>query len=74
MTYIYTKPGNATLTALKDKAQPLWDKEEKARKAGLSPTEKMKEEGDELYKQAKFEEVGRGVCVGGWVWRMRWNE
>lgn len=50
-------PGNSTLTALKAKAQPLFDKEEKARKAGLNPTEKMKEEGDELYKQAKFEEV-----------------
>ena len=47
--------GNSQLTALKSKVQPLWEKEEKARKAGLSPVEKMKEEGDVMYKAANFE-------------------
>lgn len=49
--------GNTILNGLKAKAQPMFDKEEKARKAGLSPVEKMKEEGDALYKAAKFEEA-----------------
>jgi stress-induced-phosphoprotein 1 len=47
--------GNASLVALQKKVQPLWEKEEKTRKAGLSPVEKMKEEGDAQYKNANFE-------------------
>jgi stress-induced-phosphoprotein 1 len=47
--------GNAALVALKGKVQPLWEQKERARKAGLSPVEKMKEEGDALYKDANFE-------------------
>ncbi len=49
--------GNSSLVALKAKVQPLWDKEEKTRKAGLSPVEKMKEEGDTMYKNASFEKA-----------------
>ncbi len=60
--------------ALKAKAEPLWAKEEKARKAGLSPAEKMKEQGDALYKEAKFEEVRRRfvLCCVQVEWRVIW--
>ncbi|KAM3575774.1 hypothetical protein VYU27_002262 [Nannochloropsis oceanica] len=47
--------GNSSLVDLQKKVQPMWEKEERTRKAGLSPVEKMKEEGDAYYKSANFE-------------------
>ena len=51
------RAGNATLSSLLSRVQPLWEREEKTRKAGLSPVERLKEEGDEMYKTAKFEDA-----------------
>lgn len=47
--------GNADIESLMNKIKPKWEKQENKRKAGLSTTEKHKEKGDELYKDAKFE-------------------
>jgi stress-induced-phosphoprotein 1 len=49
--------GNATITKLKAKIEPKWQKMEAARKAKLSGPEAYKEKGDDAYKQAKFEEA-----------------
>jgi stress-induced-phosphoprotein 1 len=49
--------GNSEIDALMTKIKPKWEQQEKKRKAGLSSTEKHKEKGDELYKDAKFEEA-----------------
>lgn len=49
--------GNDGLTALKAKVTPKYEAAEKKRKAGLSPTELLKEEGDKHYKAASFEEA-----------------
>ncbi|CAB9525824.1 Sperm-associated antigen 1 [Seminavis robusta] len=49
--------GNKDIDALMSKIKPKWEAQEKKRKAGLSATEKHKEKGDELYKDAKFEEA-----------------
>lgn len=49
--------GNAKVEQLKKKVQPKWEKQEAKRKASLSKTELHKEKGDELYKEAKFEEA-----------------
>lgn len=49
--------GNSQLNALLKKVKPQWEREEKSRKAGLSPVERIKEEGDELYKGARFEDA-----------------
>jgi len=47
--------GNSDIEKLMKKIQPKWDAQEKKRKAGLSATEKHKEKGDEMYKNANFE-------------------
>lgn len=39
--------GNRDLKALQDRVQPLFEREEKARKAGLNPVERLKEVGQE---------------------------
>jgi len=49
--------GNDMLTSLKTKVTPKYEAAEKKRKAGLSPTELLKEEGDKHYKAAAFEEA-----------------
>jgi len=49
--------GNTALTAMRDKATPKYEAAEKKRKAGLSKTELLKEEGDKHYKAAAFEEA-----------------
>lgn len=47
--------GNAEIESLMSKIKPKWEAQEKKRKAGLSTTEKYKEKGDEMYKNAQFE-------------------
>lgn len=47
--------GNSQLTSLMDRVRPLWEAEEKSRRAGLSRTEQLKEQGDDCYKAANFE-------------------
>jgi len=52
-------PNNSDLNRLMDRARPLYERAEKARLANLDPKERMKEEGDTLFKAAKFEEAIR---------------
>ena len=47
--------GNPIVEKLRAKVVPKWEKIEAQRKAGLSGPELHKEKGDELYKQAQFE-------------------
>lgn len=49
--------GNQSLQAQFEKVKVLFDKAEKARKQGLSGIERLKEEGDEKYKNGMFEEA-----------------
>jgi len=49
--------GNPDVESLLKKVQPKWDAIENKRKSGLSSVEKLKEKGDELYKDAKFEDA-----------------
>lgn len=49
--------GNPDVERMMKKVKPKFDKMEEKRKAGMSPTEKQKEKGDEAYKEAKFEEA-----------------
>lgn len=48
---------NAELTELMDRAKPQWERQEKSRVSGLSRTELFKEEGDNFYKSARFEDA-----------------
>lgn len=48
---------NSALQDKFDKVKVLYDNAEKARKKGLSPLERMKEDGDEKYKNGMFEEA-----------------
>lgn len=48
-------PTNKTLARLMDRARPLYERAEKQRHANLDPKERIKEEGDTLFKEAKFE-------------------
>lgn len=48
-------PENVKLQKLEDVARPRWESQEKERKANLDPTERIKEQGDVLFKQANFE-------------------
>lgn len=52
-------PNNADLARLMDRVRPLYERSEKQRLANLDPKERMKEEGDRLFKEAKFEEAIR---------------
>ena len=47
--------GNAEVESMMKRVKPKWEEQERKRKSGLSPTEKFKEKGDELYKSASFE-------------------
>lgn len=49
--------GNPDIERLMGVVKPKFEQMEKKRKAGLSTTERFKERGDELYKDAKFEEA-----------------
>lgn len=49
--------GNADLQARFEKIKADFDKFEKSRKMGLSPLERIKEQGDEKYKNGMFEEA-----------------
>ncbi|GKY94577.1 hypothetical protein MPSEU_000423300 [Mayamaea pseudoterrestris] len=49
--------GNAKIAALQAKVNPKYEQMEKKRKAGLSGAELHKEKGDELYKNARFEDA-----------------
>jgi stress-induced-phosphoprotein 1 len=48
---------NVQLQAQFDKVKVLYEKAEKSRKSGLSPLEKIKEQGDDKYKNGMFEEA-----------------
>jgi tetratricopeptide (TPR) repeat protein len=50
-------PNNKELNRLMDRVRPLYERAEKQRLASLDPKERLKEEGDSLFKAAKFEEA-----------------
>jgi tetratricopeptide (TPR) repeat protein len=50
-------PNNRDLNRLMERIRPLYERSEKHRVANLDPKERMKEEGDSLFKGAKFEEA-----------------
>lgn len=52
-------PNNTDLNRLMDRVRPLYERAEKQRWASLDPKERLKEEGDRLFKEAKFEEAIR---------------
>mmetsp|Transcript_30378 Transcript_30378/g.35846 ORF Transcript_30378/g.35846 Transcript_30378/m.35846 type:complete len:324 (+) Transcript_30378:42-1013(+) len=49
--------GNEALQRQFEKVKALYEKSEKTRKAGLSPLDKLKEQGDQKYKDGMFEEA-----------------
>lgn len=49
--------GNPDIEKMMSKVKPKWEATEKKRKAALSPVEKHKEQGDECYKNAAFEDA-----------------
>lgn len=51
------EPNNGALIRLMDRVRPQYERSEKQRVASLDPKERMKEEGDSLFKLAKFEEA-----------------
>jgi tetratricopeptide (TPR) repeat protein len=48
-------PTNKALNKLMDKVRPLFERSEKQRQSNLDPKERIKEEGDAFFKDAKFE-------------------
>ncbi len=48
-------PTNTTLNSLMDRIRPRYEQSEKQRQAGLSGYERLKEQGDQKYKNAEFE-------------------
>lgn len=50
-------PTNQALNRLMDRVRPLYERAEKQRQANLDPKERIKEEGDTFYKEAKFEQA-----------------
>lgn len=50
-------PDNKSLKAVIDRATPFFEKQEKQRLSTLDSKERLKEEGDNLFKAAKFEEA-----------------
>jgi tetratricopeptide (TPR) repeat protein len=50
-------PTNKDLNRLMEKVRPMYEKSEKQRISSLDPKERIKEEGDALFKAAKFEEA-----------------
>ena len=49
--------GNEALQAQFEQVKQMYEKAEKSRKMGLSPLERMKEQGDDKYKNGMFEEA-----------------
>lgn len=52
-------PGNPELVRLMERARPLYERAEKQRLANMDPSERVKEQGDRQFKDAKFEEAIR---------------
>lgn len=50
-------PDDKSLNRLMDEVRPKYERMEKHRLASLDPKERMKEEGDTFFKEAKFEEA-----------------
>lgn len=50
-------PTNDTLNKMMNRVRPMYERAEKQRVAKLDPTERMKEEGDNQFKNAQFEEA-----------------
>lgn len=50
-------PTNSRLNGLMDKIRPQYERAEKTRVSTLNPSEKLKEEGDKKFKDAKFEDA-----------------
>jgi len=50
-------PTNKKLITMMDKVRPLYEKAEKHRYANMDPKERIKDQGDECYKNSKFEEA-----------------
>lgn len=50
-------PNNRDLNRLMERVRPLYERAEKQRLASLDPKERIKEEGDALFKAARFEEA-----------------
>ncbi len=50
-------PENKSLNSLMARVRPLYERAEKQRLSNLDPKERLKEEGDSLFKAAKFEEA-----------------
>ena len=50
-------PTNQKLNKMMDNVRPQYEQAEKKRVANLDPKEKMKEQGDQCFKDAKFEEA-----------------
>lgn len=50
-------PNNKALNTMMDKVRPQYERSEKQRFANLDPNERIKEEGDEAFKAARFEEA-----------------
>lgn len=57
--------GNRDLKALQDRVQPLFEREEKARKAGLNPVERLKEVGQEGGQEGGAQAGRAGGTVRG---------
>lgn len=51
------EPTAPRLNRIMDKVRPLYEREEKKRISSLDSKERLKEEGDKLFKEAKFEEA-----------------
>lgn len=50
-------PTNSDLNRMMDRVRPMHERAERQRLATLDPKERLKEEGDALFKSAKFEEA-----------------
>ena len=48
-------PNSKSLNKLMEKVRPMFERAEKQRLSSLDPKERLKEEGDSLFKEAKFE-------------------
>lgn len=56
-TALRLDPTNTKLNKLMDRVRPMYERAEKQRVSSLASDERLKEEGDKLFKDAKFEEA-----------------
>jgi stress-induced-phosphoprotein 1 len=56
-TALRLDPTNAKLNKLMERVRPMYERAEKQRVSSLASDERLKEEGDKLFKDAKFEEA-----------------